>query len=90
MKRTRLFPLIAMLAIACVCGITLTSVASCDTPKSIAWSYYYCAEDTLVAGDPSAARHFLKACNKSADKDLSLKADSLMEVIEQLIREREK
>lgn len=90
MKRTRLFPLIAMLAIACVCGITLTSVASCDTPKSIAWSYYYCAKDTLAAGDPYAARHFLKACNKSADKELSQKADSLMEMIERSIREREK
>lgn len=67
---------------------TLASMNSCDTPKSIAWSYYYCAADTLAAGDPYAARHFLKACKKSVNPDLTHKADSLMEVIEQTIKER--
>lgn len=68
---------------------TLAAMNSCDTPQSIAWSYYYCAADTLATGDPYAARHFLKACKKSVSPDLTHKADSLMEVIERTIQERE-
>ncbi len=64
------------------------SLISCDTPKSIAWSYFYCAKDTLEAGDPYAAKEYLKACKKSVDSELASKADSLMTVIEQAIKER--
>ncbi|MCR5129958.1 MAG: hypothetical protein K6C10_00655 [Prevotella sp.] len=63
---------------------------ACDTPKSIAWSYYGCAKDTLAAGDPFAAKHFLDACNVTADKKLAIKADSLRRVIEQAIEEKQK
>ena len=70
--------------------LALCSITSCDTPKSIAWSYYYCAEDTLAAGDPVAAKRFLKSCKKTVDSELSAKADSLMEVIEEAIKEKEK
>ena len=66
----------------------LASTISCDTPQTIAWSYYYCAKDTLEAGDPYAARHFLKACKKSVNQDLTNKVDSLMEVINRTIEER--
>lgn len=71
-------------------GIGLVAFNSCDTPRSIAWSYYYCAEDTLAAGDPFAAKHFLKKCNKGADPALAHKVDSLAEVIEHAIAEKEK
>lgn len=71
---------------AIVGTLALTSLSSCDTPKTIAWSYYDCAKDTLEAGDPYAAREYLKACNKTVDKELTLKADSLMEVIEKATR----
>ena len=70
--------------------LLLAATTSCDTPKSIAWSYYYCAVDTLAAGDPYAAKHFLKSCHKTVDKALTVKADSLMEVIEATIVEQEK
>ena len=68
-----------------VCSATL--LQSCDTPKTIAWSYYYCAKDTLESGDPYAAKHFLDKCKASADKVLVPKADSLMSVIEKTIEE---
>ena len=76
------------LVIACALSLTITSITSCDTPKTIAWSYYYCAHDTLAAGDPFAAKDFLEACKKSVDDELRLKADSLMEVIERAIEEK--
>jgi len=63
---------------------------ACDTPKTIAWSYYDCAKDTLAAGDPFAAKHFLDACNVTADKNLAMKADSLRRVIEQALEEKQK
>ena len=88
MKRSLHIQLI--LALVTAFGIGLAALTSCDTPRSIAWSYYYCAEDTLAAGDPLAAKHFLKRCNKTADKALATKADSLMEVIENMISEQEK
>ena len=84
MKKTLPIPLFAALVITCALVLVTTS---CDTPKSIAWSYYYCAEDTLEAGDPYAAKHFLKACKKSVDSDLVFKVDSLMEVIDRAIEE---
>ena len=88
MKRSKLMQLTMALAVASVIG--LVAFTSCDTPRSIAWSYYYCAEDTLAAGDPLAAKHFLKRSNKSADPALAQKVDSLAEVIERAIAEKEK
>jgi len=70
----------AMVSTCALCS-TLTIFLACDTPKSIAWSYYYCAKDTLEKGDPYAAKHYLGVCKKGVDKVLTLKADSLMDVI---------
>ena len=82
MKPSKFKSLIFSLCIAgCLC-FALSLNTSCDTPKSIAWSYYYCALDTLKAGDPDAARHFLNKCQKDSDPSLRTKADSLMKVIE--------
>ena len=86
MKGSKLIQLTLALAV----GIGLVAFTCCDTPRSIAWSYYYCAEDTLAAGDPFAAKHFLKNCNKGADPALAHKVDSLAEVIEHAIAEKEK
>ena len=88
MKRSKTTQRIMAPVIACY--LLLAAATSCDTPKSIAWSYYHCAVDTLTAGDPLAAKHFLQRCNKSADKALAAKADSLMEVIDAMIAEQEK
>ena len=68
------------------CTLALASLSSCDTPKTIAWSYFGCAKNALEAGDPYAAREYLKACKKTVDKELTLKADSLMKVIEKATR----
>ena len=65
-----------------ICTITL--LHSCDTPKTIAWSYYSCAKDTLESGDPYAAKHFLQKCKAGDDKVLASKIDSLMSVIEKI------
>lgn len=86
MKGSKLIQLTLALAV----GMGLVAFNSCDTPRSIAWSYYYCAEDTLAVGDPFAAKHFLKKCNKGADPSLAHKVDSLAEVIERAIAEKEK
>ena len=76
-----------LLFVSFLCSMPLFH--SCDTPKSIAWSYYYCAEDTLRKGDPYAAKHFLDKCKADADKVLAPKADSLMIVIEKAIEEKQ-
>ncbi len=68
-----------------ICSITL--LHSCDTPKTVAWSYYYCAKDTLESGDPYAAKDFLQKCKADEDKVLASKVDSLMSVIEIKIEE---
>lgn len=68
-----------------ICSVTL--LHSCDTPKTIAWSYYYCAKDTLESGDPYAAKHFLHKCKADEDKVLAQKIDSLMSVIDKAIKE---
>ena len=68
-----------------ICTITL--LHSCDTPKTIAWSYYFCAKDTLESGAPYAAKHFLQKCKADEDKVLASKVDSLMSVIEKIIEE---
>jgi len=85
MNKAKRIPLITALVI--VCCLALSTYTSCDTPKSIAWSYYYCAKDTLEAGDPYAAKEYLKRTNKSVDNNLAHKVDSLMEVIDQKIEE---
>ena len=88
MKPTNLKTFILYLCLAGCYLLVLALSISCDTPKSIAWSYYYCAKDTLEAGDPYAARRFLQACNASADKTLAHKVDSLMTVIEKEINDK--
>ena len=66
-----------------------TLLVSCviDTPQSIAWSYYYCAKDTLDAGNPYAALDFLKGASPGRDSVLDRKVDSLKLVIEKAIEE---
>lgn len=85
MKKTRQIIGIKAMFITCILCFMLATISACDTPKSIAWSYYYCAKDTLDKGDAYAAKHFLDCCKKEIDKSLTLKADSLMEVIDQAI-----
>lgn len=85
MNRAKQIYLTTALVLACSCALAL--VTSCDTPQTIAWSYYDCALDTLAAGDPYAAKHYLKACKKTVSKELNQKVDSLMEVIDQKIKE---
>ena len=68
--------------------ILTIAISSCDNPQSIAWSYYYCAQDTLNAGDPYAAKKFLESCNTKTDKTLAVKADSLMKEIDKAISQR--
>ncbi len=85
MKKARKSIGIMAMVFTCTLCATLTTFLACDTPQSIAWSYYYCAKDTLQKGDPYAAKHFLDACEKEADKVLTLKADSLKTIIDQAI-----
>ena len=68
------------------------SLVSCviDTPQSIAWTYYYCAKDTLEAGDPYAAQDFLEGATPGCDGVLDRKVDSLRLVIEKAIEEDKK
>ena len=75
--------------IAVIAGLTslTASLVSCDTPQSIAWSAYYCAKDTLEAGDPYAALDFLEGATPGLDSILDRKADSLRHVIEKAIEE---
>lgn len=64
--------------------IVLTSLflSSCDTPQSIAWSYYYCAVDAMKEGKLDKAKDFLEKVDKNRDHVLDAKTDSLMKVIE--------
>ena len=64
--------------------IVLTSLylSSCDTPQSIAWSYYYCAVDAMKEGNLDKAKDFLEKVAKNRNSELDAKTDSLMEVIE--------
>ena len=56
---------IKIAAIAALTSLT-TSLVSCviDTPQTIAWSYYWCAKDTMDAGDPYAALDYLKGATR--------------------------
>ena len=64
--------------------IVLTSLflSSCDTPQSIAWSYYHCAVDAMKEGKLDKAKDFLEKVDKNRDRVLDAKTDSLMKVIE--------
>ena len=75
--------------IAVFAALTSALLSSCDNPQTIAWSYYYCAKDTLEAGDPYAALDFLKRVSPGRDSILDCKADSLKLVIEKAIEEKE-
>ncbi|MCR5043271.1 MAG: hypothetical protein K6A93_03930 [Bacteroidaceae bacterium] len=68
--------------------IATLSFTSCDSPKTIAWSYYYCAEDALNAGDPQKAKEYMKGVKMNVDSVLTFKADSLMKVIDQALSEK--
>lgn len=82
---------IKIAAIAALTSLT-TSLVSCviDTPQTIAWSYYWCAKDTMDAGDPYAALHFLEGATYGRDSILVRKVDSLRLVIEKAIEEDKK
>lgn len=68
--------------------IATVSFVSCDTPQTISWSYYHCAEDAMNAGDPQKAKDYLKSVKKNVDSVLTFKADSLMKVIDQALSEQ--
>ena len=68
--------------------IATVSFVSCDTPQTISWSYYHCAEDAMNAGDPQKAKDYLKGVKKDVDSVLTFKADSLMKVIEDALSEQ--
>ena len=84
MKTKRIIKIAFIAALA-----TTALLSSCDNPRTIAWSYYYCAKDTLEAGDPYAAQDFLKMVAFGRDSVLDRKADSLRLVIEKAIEEKE-
>ena len=75
--------------IAVFAALTSALLSSCDNPQTIAWSYYYCAKDTLEAGDLYAAQHYLEMVASGRDSVLDRKADSLRLVIEKAIEEKE-
>ena len=68
--------------------ITTVSFISCDSPQTISWSYYHCAEDAMNAGDPQKAKDYLKGVKMNVDSLLTFKADSLMKVIDQALSEQ--
>ena len=76
-----------IIKLAVIAALTSASLCSCDNPQTIAWSYYYCAKDTLEAGDPYAAQDFLEGATPGVDSILDRKADSLRLVIEKAIEE---
>ena len=82
MKTKRIIKIAFIAALA-----TTALLSSCDNPRTIAWSYYYCAKDTLEAGDPYAAQDFLKMVASGRDSVLDRKTDSLRLVIEKAIEE---
>ena len=63
-------------------AMTFLSLSSCDSPQSIAWSYYNCAVDAMKEGNLDKAKDFLEKVAKNRDSELDAKTDSLMEVIE--------
>lgn len=75
------------IVVVAILTMLMASLCSCDSPQTIAWSYYHCAKDTLEAGDPYAALDFLKGVTKGVDEVLDRKADSLRIIIENTIEE---
>ena len=73
--------------VVAVLTMLMASLCSCDSPQTIAWSYYHCAKDTLEAGNPYAALDFLEGVTKGTDEVLDYKADSLRIIIEKAIEE---
>ena len=82
MKTIKNTKLLALVIIATV------SFISCDSPQTISWSYYHCAEDAMNAGDPQKAKDYLKGVKMNVDSLLTFKADSLMKVIDQALSEQ--
>lgn len=78
-----------IIKVAVIAALTSASLVSCviDTPQTIAWSYYWCAKDTMDAGDPYAALDFLEGATPGRDSILDRKVDSLRLVIEKAIEE---
>ena len=74
-------PTLKLLSVLIV--LTFLSLSSCDTPQSIAWSYYYCAVDAMKEGDLDKAKDFLEKVAKNRNSELDAKTDSLMKVIEE-------
>lgn len=68
--------------------MTSMSFISCDSPQTISWSYYHCAEDAMNTGDPQKAKDYLKGVKMDVDSVLTFKADSLMKVIEDALSEQ--
>ena len=68
--------------------ITTVSFISCDSPQTISWSYYHCAEDAMNAGDSQKAKDYLKGVKMNVDSALTFKADSLMKVIDQALSDQ--
>lgn len=58
------------------------TITSCDNPQTIAWSYYYCAEDALKDVDLDKAKEYLDGLDTKSDSILAIKADSLLKIIE--------
>ncbi|MBQ4276911.1 MAG: hypothetical protein II750_02280 [Bacteroidaceae bacterium] len=63
------------------------ALVSCDTPQSVAWSYYDLAQDKLNEGKPEEAKEVLLKVKKNVSSDLDAKVDSLMTVIQQQLAE---
>ena len=64
-------------------AMTFLSLSSCDSPQSIAWSYYNCAVDAMKEGNLDKAKDFLEKVAKNRNSELDAKTDSLMKVIEE-------
>ncbi len=66
---------IRIAAIAALTSLT-TSLVSCviDTPQTIAWSYYWCAKDTMDAGKVDSLRLVIE---KAIEEDKKTGKDSL-------------
>ena len=68
--------------------MTAMSFISCDSPQTISWSYYHCAEDAMNAGDPRKAKDYLQGVKMDVDSVLTFKADTLMTDIEDALSEQ--
>lgn len=65
-----------------------TAFCACDTPHSLAWTYYYSAKDYLEKGDTAAALKYAELSANHASSidsrkcDISTKVSELMNSIE--------